>query len=155
VAGIDRKRRGLGARPLPHRTDVPGEGQNVSFTYRYRDSAGHSVASTAVLRGPAGANDIQRIREKLDDGWFFIAEQVGLDPLQDQLATYDTGSHDSYDEPDEMGDLDHAWHEVDTIDIVRTNGPPNTTMAWRKLVENFAYVTGWDASLSPYASEVL
>jgi len=72
---------------------------NTLFRYKYRDASNYKFRGAVVL---AGTVSEEEIRPHLHDGLYFIPGDVGL-PSQHP-------THCDFDE-----DLDHPWHELDSV----------------------------------------
>ncbi len=101
---------------------------NTRVNYLYRDAANYKQWHSVVLAGEL--TDAQRalITGALDDGDYFIAEQVGLPNLRERWRSH-------YD------DIDHVWHELTSIDTV--DDPPTVTETAATFAARFAGIT-WD-----------
>jgi hypothetical protein len=80
------------------------------------------------------------IEERLDGGEYFIAEQVGVPPLYEQLYRWSDGPTQS----------DHCWHEFVGFRVLSTpeaNVPIDDAAAF---VARFRSVTEWDGRRSPH-----
>jgi hypothetical protein len=75
------------------------------FGYLYRDASNYKAYGGVLLRGMLSDSDVQRIRAHLQDEEFFIAEQIGLPTLYEQLEEYSDGP---------TGD-DHVWHSFECL----------------------------------------
>lgn len=112
------------------------------FEYRYRDAGNWKTYGVLRIAGHAvGAK--HHLLACLDAGELFVAEQVGIPPLYEQLwAECDDGP----------SDLDHAYHEF--VDL-RSATPgdasiPELGVSVDELLSHFDQVAGrWDVSLSP------
>ena len=65
------------------------------FSYLYRDAANYKIHGHLWLEGALSAEERARFQALLEDGEFFIAEQVGVPALQ----------------AEPLGADDHVWHE--------------------------------------------
>jgi hypothetical protein len=112
----------------------------TTFDYMYRDAGNFKAFGMIVLEGRVGAADQELIRSRLSSREFFIAEQVGVPPLYQNLYGWSGGATDS----------DHCWHEfVGFRDIAAFEGDSNTHEA-KELVSRFDSVEDWDEALSPH-----
>jgi hypothetical protein len=82
---------------------------NTRVEYVYRDASNYTQYGHEVFAGAITDEQRSRILGALDDGFHFLAEQVGLPPLYEQWPTH---------YPD-----DDPWHELSSLDLV---GDPPT-----------------------------
>ena len=112
----------------------------TSFDYMYRDAGNFKAFGSVTLRGDLGDADRQEIRGRLDQGEYFIAEQVGVPPLYEELYQWSNGPTRS----------DHCWHEF--IGFRELHSAPTKrvhTAEAKAFVARFRSVSEWDGSLSP------
>ena len=107
--------------------------------YLYRDAGNFKAFGCVALAGRIDAADRKLIHAKFDSGEYFIAEQLGLPPLYEQLYRWSDGPTES----------DHCWHEfVDfrECDVV----PPDCMEAGSaaEFVDRIAAIKDWDLALS-------
>lgn len=82
------------------------------FEYLYRDASNYKAHGELLLLGNASTADIAEIRRHLDMGEYFVAELVGVPPLQGELGVSNDDDHDFH----EFVDLRAATHvEVRTL----------------------------------------
>lgn len=113
------------------------------FQYRYRDAGNFKASGHVVLEGQLTAAEQQRLGARLDRGEFFIAEQVGVPPLYEQLYQWSVGPTIS----------DHCWHEFAGLAEVESSDVPAGSFRWGKAADflaQFCAVKQWDGSLSPH-----
>lgn len=111
------------------------------FEYLYRDAGNFKAFGCVALEGRIDADDQERIRAKLESGEHFIAEQVCVPPLYDQLYKWSDGATVS----------DHCWHEF--VGFRESGIYPAECPHGGAAVEfvlRFASVTDWNAPLSPH-----
>lgn len=70
------------------------------FEYAYIDGSNYKAFGELWLSGDISGDERSFIASKLDSGQFFVAEQIGIPPLYDELFKYSNGVT-----PD-----DHGWH---------------------------------------------
>jgi len=114
----------------------------TGFDYVYRDAGNFKAFGTVLLRGAVTKIDEDLVRRSLDSGEYFIAEQVGVPPLYDQLYQWSSGPTES----------DHCWHEF--VGFREINTPPimptfNIVSA-RQFISRFAAIDNWDLGQSPH-----
>lgn len=126
-------------------TTTPATAQPLhALHYMYRDAGNWKTPGVVLLAGPLCAADRDGIFSSLDGGLLFVAEQVGIPPLQRRHQD-EHGSADT--------DLDHAFHELIALrpasdaDIAAADVTLCSTMTARA----FAAVGGrWDCTCSPF-----
>ncbi len=110
------------------------------FEYLYRDAGNFKAFGSIALEGRIDDADREAIRAKLDSGEFFIAEQIGVPPLYEQLYQWSHGPTAS----------DHCWHEfVGFRECGDPAGYPNGGDA-KDFVRSATSGSEWDLSLSPH-----
>ena len=112
--------------------------------YCYRDAANWKTHGSVLLTGTPTADHVRELLAALDSGELFIAEQVGLPPLQRQHRN-DYGASEE--------DLDHAFHEFAALRPARSEeiGDFVPLMDVEAMIERFTDVRGqWDCRLSPF-----
>jgi hypothetical protein len=73
----------------------------TAFDYLYRDGGNFKAFGSVALCGDLSQSDQNSIKSHLESGEFFIAEQVGVPTLYDELHRWSDGPTQS----------DHCWHE--------------------------------------------
>lgn len=71
------------------------------FEYLYRDAGNFKAWGALLLRGALTEIQVGEMCSKFEGGEFFIAEQIGVPPLYQELWDCSNGPTDS----------DHVWHE--------------------------------------------
>ena len=71
------------------------------FEYLYRDADNFKAWGALLLNGTLTDAQVAEMRSKFESEEFFIAEQIGVPPLYQELWTCSRGLTES----------DHAWHE--------------------------------------------
>ena len=111
------------------------------FDYCYRDASNYKAWGSLLLQGACSSSDIEGLRNQLDSGEFFIAEQLGIPPLYAELWALSGGP--SVD--------DHVWH---TFYALRSATPEETNAGVFGTVENLLSrikgVKTWNETLSPH-----
>jgi hypothetical protein len=113
------------------------------FEYLYRDAGNFKAFGSVLLKGRVSDDNRDAIRSRLESGEFFIAEQVGVPPLYEQLYQWSAGPTES----------DHCWHEF--VGFREIDGPESSVTYVgdaATFVARFAAVTGWEESLSPHSA---
>lgn len=113
------------------------------FEYLYRDADNHKAFGKVAFAGSVDSDLWDSALQKLDDSKHFIAEQVGLPPLYDQLYRWSGGA---------PTDADHCWHEfVSVAVVVEGDLAPSVPKIGeaKTFVERLSSVEDWDIWLSP------
>jgi len=118
----------------------------TAFEYCYRDAANFKAFGTLWLGGQLSQSDRRIIDSALADGEYFIAEQIGIPPLYEQLYSFSNGRVSE----------DHCWHEL--FDIRSAATLPTDAKPWgpaADLVGRFGSVGEWDQRYTPHAVEIV
>ena len=113
------------------------------FEYLYRDAGNFKAWGELLLEGELNEEEIARICARFDSGDLFIAEQIGVPALYEELW------RQCQCEPSD--ELDHVWHEFSEIraatgeDLARLK-PWGAAAALLASVEK---VEAWDLTRSP------
>jgi hypothetical protein len=75
---------------------------NTLIEYMYRDADNYKVFREEVLEGLLTEVQIEKIKSTLEEGDSFVPQQVGLQPLQEELQKYDSKNWG----------VDHPWHDL-------------------------------------------
>lgn len=114
----------------------------TTFEYLYRDASNYKAWGGIILVGILTESDEKLITQRLESGEFFIAEQIGIPSLYEQLWKYSEG---------EPNDDDHAWHSVHGFHEATSDDLADFPK-WG-IVEDFVtqilMVKEWRISLSP------
>jgi len=113
----------------------------TAFDYMYRDAGNFKAFGTIVLKGYLSTGDQEIVCTSLDGGEFFVAEQVGVPALYDDLYKWSAGPTVS----------DHCWHTF--IGFRELNSAPEKGVVVfdaAAFISRFKSVTEWDGSLSPH-----
>lgn len=110
------------------------------FNYQYRDASNYKVCGTAAFSGTISPDEQVEIEHALESREFFIAEQIGVPPLQHLLQRAFGGPNAD----------DHCWHLFENWGFcsalpiaILDSGPIGP------FVERFRSITKWNESLSP------
>ena len=111
------------------------------FEYCYRDAGNFKAFGAILLDGGVPSHLEAHFRSALHEGDFFIAEQVNVAPLYDQLYQWSGGPIKS----------DHCWHEF--VGFKKGGkadqlGECAGTVA--EFVSRFLSVAYWEEALSPH-----
>lgn len=110
------------------------------FDYLYRDAANYKVWGSLLLSGVPAQEDITALRACMESGEYFVAEQVGIPPLYEELQLSGGPTED-----------DHALHEFVELRIADENESRTLPLFGEltNLLKVFQSVARWDYSLSP------
>lgn len=113
------------------------------FDYLYRDASNYKAYGSIWLTGRLSETDREALVECLDGRTYFVAEQVGIPALCDELFQWSNGPNDD----------DHAWHEfVGFRESIGGEEPP-ARAAWLKASDLLAVFVSarndWRPELSP------
>jgi hypothetical protein len=112
------------------------------FEYLYRDAGNYKVWGELLLEGEINDEKTARLTLRLEEGELFIAEQIGIPTLYEELW------RECQCEPSD--ELDHAWHEFSEIREA-THEDLERLKPWGSLsalLERFEKVDSWDLALS-------
>lgn len=112
------------------------------FEYLYRDAGNYKAFGSLALDGVLSEKELERVRTMLDDG-LFIAEQIGVPPLYQQLYRWSDG-------PTEC---DHCWHEFLTIKLIEDADVLPEAHRWgsaHQFLETLSAISTWEEERSPH-----
>jgi len=111
------------------------------FEYLYRDAANYKAWGSLLLSGKPTQMDIAALRACMESGEYFVAEQVGVPPLYEELWALSDGPTED----------DHALHEFVELRSAKQEDTETLTLFGElsKLLNAFQAVSKWDYSLSP------
>lgn len=111
------------------------------FEYLYRDAANYKAWGSLLLSGVPSRKDIAALRACMESGEYFVAEQVGIPPLYEELWELSDGPTED----------DHALHEF--VELRTANKEDTETLPifgeLTTLLRAFQAGSKWDYSLSP------
>ena len=111
------------------------------FEYCYRDAGNFKAFGSVTLDGSLTPQEENDVRSKLESGDYFIAEQVGIPPLYDQLYQWSNGPIQT----------DHCWHEF--VGFEEAGGADDgggRAVPVAAFVARFTPIVQWDEALSPH-----
>jgi len=113
------------------------------FDYLYRDAGNFKAFGRIAFEGRINNADREAIRAKLDSGEFFVAEQIGVPPLYEQLYQWSDGPTT----------LDHCWHEF--VGFRESVDPEHCQIGGNAKDFETRVTSGdeWNLSLSPNFSQ--
>lgn len=75
------------------------------FEYLYRDAANYKAWGKLLLSGQLEDEQMNKMLKRFDSGEFFIAEQIGIPSLDEDLWQYSNGANAD----------DHIWHSFHSL----------------------------------------
>ena len=122
---------------------IPGDSPSeyCIFEYLYRDASNYKAWGTILLTGVPSQNDIAALRARLESGEYFVAEQVGIPAMYQEL--WDLSGGPTSD--------DHALHEFVALRVATDDEKKSLQLFGdlSSLLNTFQAVTAWDYSRSP------
>lgn len=119
------------------------EQTHTVFEYLYRDASNYKAYGTLLLRGRFSEEQQAALALSCEGAEYFIAEQVDIPSLCEQLWGHGSGRNED----------DHVWHEF--IGLREPSAEEQATLEERgaldDLLRRFRAVQQWDLSLSPNA----
>lgn len=103
-----------------------GDGMNTRIDYLYRDGSNNKKPNAAVVSGEISQDQIDLILSCLEDGEYFIPEQVGLPAKRFEEYRFDDG-------------VDHPFLELSPYGFKLTDKPATVDLSVKELVCNFVY----------------
>jgi hypothetical protein len=117
------------------------DAMTTAFEYRYRDASNYKASGRILLNGRLSDVGRALIIDSLEDGEFFVAEQVGIPPLYEALYQLSDGPTED----------DHGWHEfVAFTEKVPADDEPVWGSA-NDLALRFAGIKRWNVAMSENA----
>lgn len=112
------------------------------FEYRYRDAGNFKAFGRLALYGALTQDEMRAVRSRLSGDGLFIAEQLNVPSLYEQLYQWSDGPTAA----------DHCWHEFVDIHLVdETEGADACSGGEAKdFVARLLAVDTWQESLSPH-----
>jgi hypothetical protein len=117
--------------------------EHTLFEYLYRDGGNFKAFGSVLFDGGLSEEQLCQARAKFAGDGLFVAEQLGLPPLYEQLYVYSGGPIST----------DHCWHEFRDIRPVAIADVPPDTRAFGPAAEFLACllaVQEWRGELSPH-----
>ncbi len=112
---------------------------NTKLTLSYRDAANYKTALQVVLRGAITQEQVQCLVEKLDEGQFLIAAQVGLPTPSENFRGKDGWPNDELDHP-----YTQVFEAQELAQNLHTSDEPTIDLSVDELVKRVCAVQGWD-----------
>lgn len=112
------------------------------FEYLYRDADNFKAWGALLLKGALSDAQVAEMKFKFESEAFFIAEQVGVPALYQELWAYSDGATES----------DHPWHEffrvrpADENDLAKEALWGTASALFRAITK----ITQWNERLSPH-----
>jgi len=113
------------------------------FQYLYRDAGNFKTFGCLALAGPLTPAELESLRSHLGGDGLFIAEQLDVPPLYENLYQWSDGPTSS----------DHCWHEFRDLKIVEDAGVPvdaHRRGSAKQFLERLAAIGSWNEGLSPH-----
>jgi len=109
--------------------------------YLYRDASNYKACGALLLSGYPTQDEIAALRACLESGEYFVAEQVGIPAVYEELWELSGGPTDD----------DHALHEFGEIRVASVEEKNVLPLfgSFSNLLATFQSVKVWDYSLSP------
>ncbi len=111
------------------------------FEYCYRDASNFKAFGEVWLDRELSSAEQAQIVSKMETEEFFIAEQVGLAPLYEELEQYSNGPTEA----------DHAWHsfiEFQKISEQEVQNAGKKLARTRDFYKRFSSIEKWRPQLS-------
>lgn len=115
------------------------------FEYLYRDADNYKAYGEVAFEGVADDAQWEAALQTLDEGTYFVAEQIGLPALYAQLYRWSGNV---------ATDADHCWHEFVSLSHVgdRALSAKITRIATAaEFVDRLRKIESWNIFLSPNA----
>lgn len=106
----------------------PSRRFNLRIDYWYGLGTARRVACRLVLAGPAGTGDVATIKDRLEDGIWFIPGQVGLPDLCCAFDESARGWSETRDQP---------WHALEQVSLTTKPATPGLPLATPEVVQAF------------------
>ena len=123
---------------------LPSQGKGMPllvFEYLYRDASNHKAFGDIWLTGSLLDQERAALVGNLESGEFFVAEQIGVPPLYEELFKESGGRTQD----------DHAWHTF--AGLRDETGLPSEVSVWGKATDLLAVIgtvkREWKPQLSP------
>ena len=119
-------------------------GENFTYTlfeYVYVDGSNYKAFGEIWLSGSISDDQRDGFVAKLESGQFFVAEQIPIPPLYDELFKYSGGATSD----------DHGWHIFVGFRQELKSHTSTSLVVWgsvEKFLGAFRTITEWDPSLS-------
>ena len=113
------------------------------FEYLYRDAGNFKAWGELLLEGVLTDAEISRLTARFDEGELFVAEQIGVPALYEELWRQC--------QCDPSDELDHVWHEFSEIRVA-TSEDLARLKPWgaaTALLASVEKVDAWDLTRSP------
>lgn len=116
------------------------EGGFCVFEYLYRDASNYKAWGELLLSGTPTDGEIAALRERLESGEYFIAEQVGIPAVYEELWKFSDGPTED----------DHALHEFVSVRSATASEIESMPLfeTWPDLLLKFQNITTWNYGLS-------
>lgn len=115
------------------------------FEYLYRDAGNFKAFGSVALEGALSEEELERVGALLDGDGLFIAEQINVPVLYQQLYQWSGGATRS----------DHCWHEFLRVTVVEDGEVSPKAHRWGsadRFLKMLASVRRWEEERSPHFS---
>lgn len=96
--------------------------QRTEISYLYRDASNYKKTTTVVINGRVTVEQIKTVLECLDEGMYFIPNQIGFPENRFEEADFA---------------VDHCWFEMDEYSFKLTNEPATMQLTPDDVVKLF------------------
>jgi hypothetical protein len=113
------------------------------FKYLYRDAGNFKAFGCLALEGALTLAEQHILRSRFPGDGLFIAEQLGVPPLYNELYRWSGGPTLS----------DHCWHEFDDVKVIEDSQVPagaSRSGPAKAFLARLLAVSFWDEGLSPH-----
>lgn len=117
------------------------------FEYLYRDAGNYKAFGSLALDGALTEAEMERVGALLDNDGFFVAEQIGVPALYQQLYQWSGGPTAD----------DHCWHQFLSIKVVEEAEVPADAHRWgsaRHFLDTLTSVRTWEEERSPHSGSM-
>lgn len=120
-------------------SDTPQE--YCVFEYLYRDASNYKAWGKLLLLGAPSQNNLAALKKCLESDLYFVAEQVGIPAVYEELWELSGGPTSD----------DHALHEFVSLRVATDEEKEAMPIFGEltSLLKAFEVVSKWDYSLSP------
>lgn len=121
-------------------------GEYCVFEYLYRDASNYKAWGEILLSGSPTDSEIAALRVCLESGEYFVAEQLGIPAVYEELWKFSGGPTEN----------DHALHEFIGVEAATEDEIESMPLfgTWLDLLTKFKFVVSWDYALSPNSNFV-
>ncbi len=113
------------------------------FEYLYRDAGNFKAFGCVALEGSLTLAEQGALRSHLGSDGLFIAEQLNVPPLYEELNRWSGGPTPS----------DHCWHELAELKVAEATDVPADAHRWgtaKQFLDGLLAIETWNEELSPH-----